>query len=170
MATTNATDTSAATLKPFVETDRTEFIRVLVAGIVAGILVPLLATLLNNVLIKPLFCNNGGTTGVCTAGGMVTAYHSAAILVGVGFVALLANWGVFRPLPLVAGVTVALWGLQKYLNPLSTDSWLEFYVFSAVLSGLSYLLFYWIMRLRNFALSLILAAVAAGLIFWVFTL
>jgi hypothetical protein len=155
-------------LKPYVETDKREFLRVLIVGLVAGIVIPLLGMLITNLLIKPLFCNSGQTSGVCAAGGTITGYHTAAIIVGIGAIALFANWGVFRPLPLVLAVTVSLWGLQAYLDPLSTGSWIEFFAFSAVLSTLCYLLFYWLMRLRNFPLSIIAAIAATLLISWAF--
>jgi hypothetical protein len=163
-----AADANQPVLKPYVETDQREFLRVLIVGLLAGIIIPLLGMLITNLLIKPLFCNSGQASGVCAAGGSITGYHTAAIIIGLGAVALFANWGIFRPLPLVLAVTIALWGLQAYLDPLSTGSWLEFFAFSAVLSALCYLLFYWLMRLRNFPLSIIVAIAAVLLISWAF--
>lgn len=163
-----AADITTPVLKPYVESDRREFFRVIFVGVLAGIIIPLIGMLISNLLIKPLFCSSGQTTGVCAAGGSVTGYHTAAIIVGLGAIALFANWGIFRPLPLVVAVTISLWGLQAYLDPLSTGNWLEFYVFSVVLSTLCYLLFYWLMRLRNFPLSIIAAIAAVLLISWAF--
>jgi hypothetical protein len=163
-----AAEITTPVLKPYVESDSREFFRIIFVGVLAGIIIPLIGLLITNLLIKPLFCNGGQTTGVCAADGAITGYHTAAIIVGLGAIALFANWGIFRPLPLVLAVTVSLWGLQAYLDPLSTGSWLEFYVFSVVLSALCYLLFYWLMRLRNFPISIISAVIAAALISWAF--
>ncbi len=160
---------SVQVLKPYVAAERGEMLRVLLVGLLTGVIVPLIGVLIANLFIKPVFCHSGETTGVCVAGGNVTAYHTAAIIVGLAVVAVFASWGIFRPLPLVAAVTIALWGYRSHLGALTAGNGVEFYVFIAVLSALCYGLFYWVMRLRNFPASLILSAGAVALIYWTLT-
>lgn len=155
-----ATEASAPVIKPYVESDQREIVRVLFVGVISGILVPLLGILIANFFIKPIFCA-ASSGGVCVYGGSVTAYHTAEILVGLAAVAVFANWGVFRPLPLVVAVTISLWGLRLALESLNSTSFPEYFTYSILLSGLCYLLFFWLMRLRSFAFSIILSGAAA---------
>lgn len=153
-------------LKPYVESDRMEILRVLLVGVIAGLVVPLLGVAISNGLINPIFCHsNANTFSICASGGVV-GYHTAAIIVALAVVALFANWGVFRPLPLVLATTIAMWGFKKFVDPLTSGSWLEYYAFSIVLTALCFLLFYWLLRLRNFPLSIILTIIATGLVCW----
>jgi hypothetical protein len=57
----------------------------------------------------------------------------------------------------VVGAAAALWGFKRYIGELASQNALEYYLFSAIVFGLAYLLFYWIMRVRTFAVSVILA-------------
>jgi hypothetical protein len=160
---------STQVLKPYVAAERGEMLRVLITGLVAGILVPLIGALIASFVIKPAFCGTGQTAGICADGGNITAYHTAAILVGLAITAIFASWAIFRPLPLVVAVTIALWGFRAHFSTLATGSGWEYYVYLALLSALCYGLFYWLMRLRNFPASLILSAIAAGFIYWTLT-
>jgi hypothetical protein len=162
-----ATDTvnPPTILKPYVETDRMEILRVALVGAIVGLLVPLLAIAIANWFIDPVFCRSNQSFSICSSGGIV-AYHSAAIIVAMAVIALFANWGVFRPLPLVIAATIAMWGFKKFVDPLTSTSWVEYYVFSMILTLLCYLLFYWLLRLRNFPLSIILTAGATALVCW----
>lgn len=160
---------STLTLKPYVAAERGEMLRILLVGVLAGVVVPLLGILIDTIFVKPVFCNSAQTTGVCIDGGNVTAYHTAAIIVGLAVVAVFASWGIFRPLPLVVAVTVALWGYRAHFGALTAGNGLEFYAYLALLSALCYGLFYWLMRLRNFPASLILSAAATVFIYWTLT-
>lgn len=164
MAVTDIT-TSPTETKPYLDTDRMEVIRVALAGAVAGLLVPLLALAIANWIISPIFCHANQGFSICSQGGVV-AYHIAGVMVALAGVALLANWSVFRPLPLVLAVTVAMWGFNKFVNPLVTGAWIEYFLFSVALTMLCYLLFYWLLRLRNFPVSITITVVAAGLVCW----
>jgi hypothetical protein len=157
--------TSSTDLKPYIETDRMEVMRVGLIGLVVGLAVPLLGLAIANGLIAPIFCNANQDFSICSSGGVV-AYHSAAIVVALAVVALFANWGVFRPLPLVVAATISLWGFKKFLEPLASNSWFEYYALSMLLTAVIYLLFYWLLRLRNFPLSILLAAGATALVCW----
>lgn len=167
MATATDTSVTTAPAQPlaYIPASRNEVIRVIVLGLVAGILVPLLSTILENYFIKPVFCNGGDAFSVCSSGGVV-ANHIAAILVAFGAFALLMHWAVYRALLLVIAATIAMWGLKKYADPLTVGSWLEYYLFSALLYALAYVAFYWILRLRNFVVSLILTIIGVIAAAW----
>ena len=153
-------------LKPYIETDRMEVLRVVIVGLVAGVVVPLLGLAIANGVVNPVFCHAGQNTfNICASGGVV-AYHTSAVIVALAVVALFANWSVYRPLPLVVAATIAMWGFKKYVDPLASGSWPEYYLFSMLLSTLSYLLFYWLLRLRNFPASILLTGAAAALVCW----
>lgn len=157
--------TDIAVLGPHVEVTRAEIIRIAVLGALAGVLIPLIANLVATYFIDPVFCRTNPSDSICNSAGVI-AYHSAAIVVAFAAVALLANWGVYRALLLVIVVTIAMWGLRKYADPLASASLLEFTGFSVLLHALSYVLFYWLLRFRNFPFSLIVAAVAVVVICW----
>lgn len=166
MAETDKTSTTSSELKPYVEYDRTEVLRVAIVGLIAGLLVPLLGLGIANGLIAPIFCQpNNNSFEVCASGGIV-AYHTAAIIVALGVTALFANWGIFRPLPLVLAVTISMWGFKKYVDSLATQALFEYIVLSVFLTALCYVLFYWLLRLRNFPLSIILTIIATALVCW----
>lgn len=158
-------ETDAQILKPYVAAERGEMVRVVLAGLLAGLAVLLLATLLAQGFIKPVFCGDS-TTGICTDGGAITAFHTAAVIIGLVVVALFANWGIFRPLPLVVAVTASLWAFQSQFGNLASNGRVEFYLLFALLSALCYALFYWLMRLRNFPLSMLLGLLVAVGIYW----
>lgn len=167
----DSSDTNVASPTPtpvaYVPTTRDEVIKVIGTGVISGILIALLGSLIAAYIIAPVFCNNTGqgAFGVCASGGVV-AEHIAAILVGFGAFLLLTRWTVYRALLLVVAVTIAMWGLKKYADPLTAGSWLEYYLFAGLLYGLGYALFYWILRLRQFAVSLVLTVVSVAASCW----
>lgn len=140
----------------YVRSSRGELLKVLLLGIAVGLLVPLLSFLLEKFFIEPVFCRSADSFGVCATGGL-TAYYIATALASVLAIVLLANWQVFRPLLIVVGAAAALWGLKKYSGDMAGASGVEYYLFSAVIFALAYLLFYWVMRIRTFLLSVLLA-------------
>lgn len=151
-------------LKPYMHAPRAEVIRVFITGLIAGGLVPLLGLAIANGIIASVFCNAGQDFSVCSSGGVV-AYHIAAIIVGMVVVAIFASWGVFRPLPLILAATIAMWGFKKFVDPLSGHV-VEYFAFSMALTAFLYLLFYWLLRLRHFPLSIVLTASATALVCW----
>ena len=165
-----ATVTETAVYAPdqpvaYVPASRNEVVKVVVLGVIVGLAVPLLSLLLENYFIKPVFCNGGDGFSICASGGVV-ANHIAAIIVAFAAFAVLMHWTVYRALLLVIAATVAMWGIKKYADPLTVGSWMEYYLFSALLYALSYALFYWILRLRNFVVSIIIMIVAVVAAAW----
>lgn len=152
--------TSAPEPLAYVPATRNEVIRVIALGLLAGLAVPLLSMLVANYVIDPIFCRTGANTfNICANGGIV-ANHVAAIIVAVVSFLILTQWAVYRALLLVIAVTIAMWGLKKYADPLTSGPWSEYYLFFMLLHGLAYAFFYWVLRMRNFIASLILTILA----------
>jgi hypothetical protein len=149
----------------FLRPARGELLRMAILGIIVGLLMPLGGYLLSRFFVSPIFCNSGNTLNLCT-NSIDVSYGVASVLFGGLAVVVLANWQVFRPLVIAAAAIVALWGYRQYLLGLAGGSNVEFYSFSAVLYGAAFLLFYWVMRVRLFAVSLILAILLVAAIRW----
>lgn len=135
---------------------RGEVIKVLLLGAAVGLLIPLVSFLLERFFIEPVFCRSANSFGMCATGGL-TAYYIATGVISIIAIILLANWQVFRPLLIAVGAAAALWGFKRYIGDMASQSAIEYYLFSAITFGLLYLLFYWIMRIRPFIISVILA-------------
>ena len=159
-APTNPAFANAPTPLAYVPATRNEVIKVIALGLVAGLLVPLLTTLIATYVIDPIFCRTGANAfNVCANGGVV-ANHVAAIIVAVASFIILTRWNIYRTLLLVVAVTISMWGLKKYADPLTNGPWLEYYLFFALLHALAFVFFYWVLRMRNFIVSLILTILA----------
>ena len=142
-----------------------DLLRVGLLGGAVGILIPALGWLLQHFLITPLFCHNTSSLAMCSASDLTTYYISTVIL-GVIAVALMANWQVFRPLLIAVAAAAALWGFQRYVGDTVSHAGFEYYLSSAILYALVFLLFYWILRFKSFALSVTLTILAVVLIRW----
>lgn len=142
----------------FRPSSRQEVIKVALLGVAVGLLIPFIGFLIERFFILPVFCSSPDSFGVCASGGL-TAYYVSTVIVTLAAVVALARWQVFRPLLIAIAAGAALWGLKKYIGDLSIVSGVEYYIFSALLFGVAYLLFYWIMRLRLFVMSVVLAVV-----------
>ena len=145
--------------------DTVDLVRVGLLGLGVGALIPLLAWLLQKFLVGPIFCRETTSLAVCGAGDLTT-YYVATVVMGVVAIALMANWQVFRPLLIVVAATSALWGFQRYAGSTIASAGWEYYMTSAVLFALTFLLFYWLLRLKNFTLSIILTVVVVILVRW----
>lgn len=162
-ATVSASSTSAPTA--YIPTTRSEIIKVVVAGVLAGLLIPLIGILIEQYILAPVFCAGDQNQALCT-GASVWGNHIAALVVGVVGFLVLTQWMIYRALLLVVAVTISMWGLAKYGAALTTGSWGEYFLFSALLYGLGYITFYWILRLRNFVASLVLTILAVVAACW----
>lgn len=140
----------------YVSMPRGEIIKVVLLGLLAGLVVPLATFLITHYFIQPVFCQAGNDGQLICASGAVIANHIAAVIVAVVAFVVMTRWGIYRALLLAAATTLVMWGLQKYAAPLTTGYWLEYYLFSALLYGLAYLTFYWLLRLTHFFASLLL--------------
>lgn len=130
--------------------------QVLSLGLAAGALTVLLAELIQRFFINPVFCQNGGNSTYCGVDGL-TGFYAATVIITVLSVVALARFGIFRPLLIAVGAAVALWGVKADLLSLG---FIEYFFWVTVLFGLTYLLLYWLLRARNFVVSLVMVTVA----------
>lgn len=149
----------------FLPAKRKEVIKITILGIILGLLIPLASFLIEQFFIKPVFCSSPDAFGVCATGGM-TAYYITTVLFSVLAIVMMANWNVFRPVLIAVAAAAALWGFKKVAGELSVDSFIEYYLYSSVLFAVVYLLFYWILRIHLFAISVVTAVIAVVLIRW----
>lgn len=159
-----ATVIDTSTPVAYISMPRGEILKVVILGLLVGLLVPAGTMLLTTYVIDPIFCKSDVTNANICSTGSVIANHVTAAVLGVGAFLLLNRWGVYRALLLVAASLLALWGLQKYAAPLTAGYWLEYYLFSALLYGLAFVAFYWLLRIKHFILSLILTAALVVLV------
>lgn len=146
---------------PYFPSSRSEITQVLSLGLAAGALIALLGTLLQRFFINPVFCSNTAvSTTVCGPEGSL-GFYIATALVSILSVVALVRFGVFRPLLVAVGAAASLWGLNSQLAGLN---FIEFVFWFALLFGVAYLLFYWLLRLSNFVISLVLVIVAIVLV------
>jgi hypothetical protein len=142
-----------------------DLIRVGILGLVVGALIPFVGWLLQKFLIMPVFCRETAALAVCNSADLTT-YYIATVVLSVVAVALMANWQIFRPLLVAVAAASALWGFQRYVGDTVVHAGIEYYISSAVLYALAFLLFYWLLRLKSFALSVVLTVVTVILIRW----
>ncbi|HEU5187651.1 MAG TPA: hypothetical protein VFT87_04050 [Candidatus Saccharimonadales bacterium] len=160
-----AEENQTSGLPVFRRVERVEALRVVLLGVAVGIIVPLLSAALSKWVIDPIFCQDPNSFTVCANGGMI-AYYISTSLITIAAIALLVNWGIYRPLIIAVGALVALWGLKKFIDPIAGANFVEYIALSAALFGVNYLLFFWFMQVRHFGVSIALAVVAAVAIRW----
>lgn len=151
---------------PFIPPEWIDLLRVGLLGLGVGLLIPLLSWVLHKFLVTPLFCREVSTLALCSPADPTT-YYVATAIVGIIATALMANWQIFRPLLIVVAAAASLWGLQRFMGDTIAQSGIEYYLTSAALYMVAFLLFYWILRLKNFALSVVLTVAAVVLVRWV---
>lgn len=149
----------------FLPPSRGEIIKVALLGLGVGLAVPLFGYLLNRFFTQPIFCSGNQAAGLC-ANSPSIAYYAATVIGAVAAIVLLANWQVFRPLLIAVAVAAIFWGFREYVGALVNAGLWEFYALSGLLYTFAYLLFYWVMRVRNFGISLGLTIVLVVAIRW----
>lgn len=133
-----------------IPTSTKEIARVILVGAGVGALVALFAEVIRRFFIEPVFCRSADSLSVCSNGDAV-AFNSALVIFSIIAVAVLVKLNVFRPLLVALGAAISLWGINGYLKGLSV---LEYSFWIVVLFVLAYVLFFWLMRARNFLISL----------------
>lgn len=137
----------------FLQPARGELAKILVLGSAIGLLLPFLSYAINKYFVVPVFCSQSAAQDFCV-GSELNIYYILSVIFGIAAIALLAQWQVFRPLLIAVGSTAALWGFSRFMQELSGNSGIEYYATSAILYSAAYMLFYWIMRVRSFAISI----------------
>ena len=126
------------------------------SGLLLGVAVWVIAFVLENYILRAFFCNDPGAAAcvnITTYSGNIAAVIAALI----GLVTLV-RLSIFRPLLIVLGAAISLWGLAAWLADLHV---VEQIIWSIVLYALFYSLYTWIARIRNPVVVLIVFAVVA---------
>lgn len=143
---------------PVVPMYNRELINILLVGGGVGLIVSGAAYLLNRFVFDALLCQGEQTAECANAPeyAMIVAMVIGAIL---GLVALVQT-RVYRPLLVVLGVSIGLWGFHGLTQDMA---WYWALGIMVVTFGLSYALFAWVVRLRSFIVALIVTVVLVAL-------
>lgn len=155
----NASSTDTAPRYDPFPIDTKSLIRLFLIGVVTGVVGWLVYIAINEFFIEPVFCRSAETFAICKNGGTI-AWVSAHIVVLAAATAALARLGVYRPLLVIIGVMISLWGAHSWLGGLE---WYSALLWQALLFGLAMALFGWIARIPNFLFA-VLATVGAALV------
>lgn len=134
-----------------IPTNLKELARIFLVGSAVGLLVALFSEVIARFFIEPVFCRSADAFAVCANGGTI-AFNVALVIISMITVAVLVKLQAYRPLLVALGPAASLWGLNAYIGRLS---WLEYGLWMVILFGIAYILFFWLMRARNFAVALI---------------
>ncbi len=146
-----------AEAKPaIIDQDGRGMAKIAIIGAVLGVVAWGLALLLERFVLRAMFCGDESAAQCVN----IAAYagNIAAVIVAIIGVISLVRAGVFRPLLIVLGGAISLWGVAAWLAPLSLP---EQAGWSAVLYMLAYVLYVWIARVRHAVVVLILFALVA---------
>ncbi|HWZ65993.1 MAG TPA: hypothetical protein VNX65_04380 [Patescibacteria group bacterium] len=146
-----------------------EIIRTASLGAVAGLTIPLFSAAFDQWFIKPVFCHANQAAAFCSSTRQLS-YGVFTALFATGAIAILVHWQVFRPVLVTVAAGVSMWGFGQQFEALATRNLFEYLVFSIFLYAIIYLLFYWLVRLRRFAASLIVTIGTVIILRWFFIL
>lgn len=129
----------------------------LVVGIIVGAIAFGLALILEKYVFTPIGCVAGSSVVSCDNVGAIS--HNIALLFALGVgLTLLVRVVAFRPLLVILGSVVALWGIGARL---SVTSWPVAFGLTALTFGLIFVLFTWLAMPRRFWLAALLVALTA---------
>lgn len=155
----NAQSDQSATAYDAYPLDLGSLIKLFLVGLISGVIGWLLYLAISNYFIEPVFCSNPDTFAVCRSGGTI-AWVGAHIVVMAGAVAVLARFAVYRPLLVVLGVLIALWGAHSWLGGMP---WYVGLAWQALLFGLAMAVFGWIARTNRFIVAMLATLIVAVL-------
>jgi len=151
----------------YVSSNWSDSVQIAAAGALTGLGVWLLTFLLQQFILNPVFCRTTDTASICD-NGLTIAFGVATVAMAAISVALLARLDVFRPLLVSVAAAVTLWNLPAHLHGIQLfGAGIEQLIWTVVLYGLLFVLFAWLLRLRQFAVSLILMVLVVALMRWV---
>lgn len=116
--------------------------RIAAVGAVLGVAYWALTAIIDYLIISPVFCRPTGNVSICINSISVSG-DIATILVAVVGIAIMVRLRFMQPLIIAVASAAVLWGLSGWTNGLL---WGEIVAWSALLYGLSYLLFSWVSR------------------------
>lgn len=140
-----------------------EVLTVFLSGVLAGALIGIGYYLLNNFVFSAVMCREGAAGSCGDAPGY--AMTVSMIIGGLAGLITLAQVRVYRPLLIVLATAVSLWSFHLLIGEMV---WYWGLLTLAILFGLTYTLFAWIVRLRSFVAAVVLAVLIVLLIRFVF--
>lgn len=131
-------------------------------GIGLGIMTWVLALLLGIFVIDPLLCRST-TVQACSQSSVVAGNIAAIVSAIIGAIVLI-RLHVRHSLWIVFTVILSFWGLSTLTHSLG---WGEALAWTALLYGVGYLYFTWVMRLRSTTIAVVLAVATALIFRWI---
>jgi len=126
----------------YVADDVYTWLRIAIVGVILGMVYVGLTYLVSSFVIDPIFCRSVIDVNICSGSISVAGNVAAVLTAAIGLFALVALRA-SRPIIEVVGAMIILWGLAGWTEGLG---WGEVLLWSALLFGLSYVLFGWVCR------------------------
>ena len=136
-------------------------VRVIGIGLFVGILSLGLAWILGRFVVDPLLCRSWALDSCVDSS--VIAFNIASVLGAVFGASVLIRIRVYRAVLITLSTLVSFWGLIDLTDGLH---WLEVCAWVASLTGVSYLLFFHISRVRSIFVAVIMAIAVILVIRW----
>lgn len=135
-----------------------EMFTIAIVGIIIGLLTLAIYFMLDRYVFTPALCNDTGAGLANCEGKEYYASALAMVAGGLGGLFALVQQRTFRPLLVVLLVTIGLWNIIIYMTGMT---WWMGVLAGALLFGVAYVVFAWLVQLRNFyaALGLSVAVV-----------
>jgi len=130
---------------PFMPMNAIQLVQVIILGVVVGLCVWGLTFFLETYVLKAVLCQ-GNQTAKCALGPQYAEATATILAAGVGLY-VLVKLQIFRPLLVVLGTVISLWGI---LGMIATLPWYGRGLACVLLYACAYMLFVWIARIRMF--------------------
>lgn len=131
-----------------IEQDVRTSIKIAVIGLVIGAVAWGLGWVLERFVLQGMLCDGSAMCGAATT----YAGNIAGVVAAIVAVVVLVRVNVFRPLLIVLGAVLSLWGLLHWTSDM--ELWMQALV-SAGLYALLYSVYAWIARIRQPAIMLV---------------
>lgn len=119
--------------------------QVALTGLAVGALYFIVTSAIERFFIDPLYCREMVNAAMC-ANSVGIAGNIAAVIIGAVGLGVLVSLRTARPIIVVTVSAILLWGLSSWTQGLG---WAEIVAWSALLYGLSYVMFSWICRFND---------------------
>lgn len=150
---------------PFAELPLRSLIGVVITGLATGLIIFILGHMLDNYIVGPALCR-GASDAACVSSDLVS-FHIAAVVSALLGVVMLVNNLVYRPLLVAIAVVISTWQFHTLLLALT---WYWMLLAFILLNIVSYLVFTWILRIYNFAISLAITILVIASVLFVSSL
>ncbi|MBL8159369.1 hypothetical protein JNJ66_02845 [Candidatus Saccharibacteria bacterium] len=133
---------------------RQEILTVLLTGLFGTALMMLIAWATATFLIEPVLCRDSNATAC--AHPLNLGYNISLILGALIAIGWFARERVFRPALVALPPVLLFWSLPQLFGTMSEQSPYLFFALVSLLVAISYVVFYWVLRVRNFVIAFIL--------------